>query len=83
MPSITLTISSEKWNEFKTGFLARRPIPLIPDPEQPDDPSAFVPEFTEAQWIKEWIRRIGIREYKQGKIKMATDVVVFDEEIIQ
>ena len=79
MPSIILTIE----DEFKVGFLAHHPIPLILDPSKPDDLSAFIPEFTEDDWVKEYTIRILMGEYRNGKDKFAKDSIVYGKNLIQ
>ena len=45
MPSITLSVSSENWDEFKEAFLLTHEVPLDPETQEPT--------MTEEQWIKE------------------------------
>ena len=76
---LTITIPDEKVNDFKAGFLAKCPIPMI---EDPDNEGETIPEFTPKQWIKEWIRRDVLRAYRFGRKMLAEADAVIDEEII-
>lgn len=58
MPSVTYTISSQNYPEFKAGFLASTPVPT--------DRSG-VPLYTEDQWVKEYGRRSFYQAYVSGK----------------
>lgn len=73
---ITINIPDDKLTEFKIGFLAVYPIPAA-DPTNPE-----IVEFTEAQWLKEWIKHSLIRVYSEGKRRLATQAAEIDEEII-
>ena len=77
---ITLTIPNEKLEEFRTGFLAMCPVPMIEDPE---NPGQQIPEFTELQWFKEWIIQDLKRAYRHGKKKLAKEAVQIDEDILK
>ena len=68
---ITFTIPAAKAADFKAGFLAKCPVPLL---EDPNNPSVLIPEYTEKQWIKEWIRRDVMRAYRHGKILLAQHI---------
>jgi len=70
---ITLTVPDKKVSELKKGFLKKIPVPL-------DDEGS--PEMTELQWIKHWIKQRVMREYRKGKIKLAEENAVIDEDII-
>lgn len=78
MAKITLTIPSEKLQEFKTGFLAMCPIP-----KEYDEEGHELPPMTELQWFKEWIKRDVIRAYRHGKRKLAQEVAQIDENVIE
>ena len=54
MPSKTINITTEKWIRVKAAFIAKFPIPQIPDPNDPDN---MIPEFTEAEWVFIYIKR--------------------------
>ncbi len=87
--TITFTIPVAKVADFKAGFLAKCPVPLIEDENyvvDPNDPNDFIPqipEYTEKQWIKEWIRRDVMRAYRHGKILLAQQTAVIDPNAIQ
>ncbi len=87
--TITLRIPAAKVADFKAGFLAMCPVPTISDPnwvDDPNDPNDFrpmIPEFTEKQWIKEWIRRDLFRAYRHGKQKLARQAAQMDKDIIE
>ena len=87
--TITLRIPAAKVADFKEGFLAMCPVPTISDPNwvnDPNDPNDFrpmIPEFTEKQWIKEWIRRDLFRAYRHGKQKLARQAAQMDKGIIE
>lgn len=76
---ITITIPGAKVQEFRTGFLAMCPVPTIQDP---NDPATIIPQFTEKQWIKEWIIRDLKRAYRHGKRKLAREAAQIDDEVI-
>lgn len=78
MAQITLMIQNSKLTEFKTGFLATHPVPVVEGPK-----GELVPKFTEAQWIKEWTKRQLLGAYKHGKRKLAQKAAQVDEEIIE
>ena len=61
MPSVTLTISTDNYNEFKSGFLKERPIPLDENNQ---------PIMSEGNWIKAVIKTFAIQTYKSGKKKI-------------
>ena len=59
MPAITLSVSSENWDEFKEAFLLTHEVPPDPETQQPT--------MTEEQWIKEKIRQMVWTAYRQGR----------------
>lgn len=79
---ITLTIPENKIEDFRSGFLATCPIPMTIDPNNSEDPMSMIPEFTEKQWIKEWLKRKVIRAYKHGKKQLAEKTAIIDEDLI-
>lgn len=74
MASITLTIPDAKFEDFKEAFLKVNPIPENADTQ--------LPLFTENAWIKEWIKRILKKRYRQGKEQLAREAAVIDNDII-
>ncbi len=80
MAQITLTIPNNKLDEFKAGFLAMCPVPMVDDPHII---GKLIPEFTELQWFKEWIKRDVIRAYRHGKVKLSQEAAVIDEDVIE
>ena len=81
MPDITLSITSAKLAEFKTGFLKLYPVPIDNDTESEDFGE---PLYTENDWLKEKIKQIVIRDYKRGKQALAKEAAdpQIDEEIV-
>jgi len=75
MPSITLTISTEKYQDFKDGFLKINPVPI-------DDNGN--PEMTENNWIVFRIKEIIKKDYERGKTLLAREAAdpTIDENII-
>lgn len=74
MPTITLTISSAKFQEFKDGFLKIHPITIPIDGSE---------QMTENEWISFKIKQIIQRDYARGKAMMAREENLnIDEEII-
>ena len=83
---ITHTIPDAKVVEFSAGFLAKCPIPQIPDPEWipgfVGEPQPMINEYTPKEWITEWMRRDVIRAYRHGKKLLAEQAAIIDEDII-
>ncbi len=77
--TITLIIPAAKVADFSAGFLAKCPIPMIEDPENPGD---TIPQYTAKQWITEWLRQQAIRAYRHGKIKLAQDAAIIDPNML-
>ncbi len=77
---ITLTIPADKVADFSAGFLAKLPIPMIEDPENPGE---MIDQYTPKQWITEWLRRQAIRAYRHGKETLAQDLAIADPNVIQ
>ena len=78
MAKIIIEIPDEKVTEYKIGFLARCPVPLIIDnvTKQP------IPEMTENEWVKVYIKRHLIAAYKEGKIIIAKNNAEFEDGIV-
>ncbi|HEB28384.1 MAG TPA: hypothetical protein ENI05_11525 [Porticoccus sp.] len=51
---INFTIPAAKVDDFKAGFLAKAPIPLIESSESTPELRIMVPQYTAKQWIKAW-----------------------------
>ena len=79
--TITLTIPDAKVADFETGFLAKCPVPMIGNPANPTGP--YIPEFTDKQWIKEWLKRQAVRAYKHGKQDLAEAAAIIDSDVIE
>ena len=85
---ITIVIPEAKIAEFRAGFLAKDPVPLIKDisyvldPNNPSDFVPFIPKYTEKQWIHRWIRLKLFRAYSYGKDKLAKLAATKDKDVI-
>ena len=84
MPDVdlTVTIPSDKVAILTPWYLAERPIPQIPDPENPGE---MIAEFG----LKEWVQ-MGIVDHikltcRRGKLKldMAADLATWDNDIVR
>jgi len=62
MPSITLTVATDDWDEYREAFLAVYPVPL--------DPDTHAPTMTEAQWVQERIRQLAFEPYRLGRKRL-------------
>jgi len=86
---IEITIPGAKVQEFRIGFLAMCPVPMIEDPNWIDDPNdpndvpAIIPQYTEKKWIKVWIIRDLKRAYNHGKDKLAKQTAIKDPNVIE
>lgn len=72
-------ITVEKPTEFMPGFLVMCPVPMIPDPEWPEDskdPAPLIPEFTDDEWFVEWLIGEAFRAYGHGIDKLAKQASV-------
>jgi len=79
MPDITLSITTAKLAEFKSGFLKLYPVPVETDASS----STFgQPFYTENDWLKEKIKRIVIRDYKRGKELLAKEAAFTTDDNI-
>lgn len=67
MVYITITIPSDKVEEFKLGFLRANPKPEPPETDPP------TPPMSDIDYLKYWIRNILINEYRRGKGLLAKD----------
>lgn len=67
MSKITFTISEDKFEEFKEGFLKCQPTPK---------------DMTDNEWIKEWGKQQYIRVYRIGKQQIAREHAIIDENIV-
>ncbi len=70
---IILTIPANKLNEFKTGFLKSKPVPLDDDGN---------PTMTEPKWFKFWIKERAMHQYREGKRQLAEENIVIVEDVI-
>lgn len=84
---ITITDGSAKATlhidraKFRPGFLKICPVPMKNMATHPDPPD-MQPEMTELQWLKKVIRRDLFDKYKQGKMLIARELEVIDEDVI-
>jgi len=74
MVNITLTIPTDKINEFKLGFLKHLPIPIDEDTGEP--------LFTELEWFTEALVRYAKQVYRRGKQKIAAEEYFVDDGVI-
>lgn len=74
MASITVTIPDAKFAKFKKAFIKMNPIPEDPDTQEP--------LFAENEWIKEWIKRVLFKRYKQGREALARETAVIDNDVL-
>ena len=79
--SITLTIPTAALPRITTAMAGLYPIPMIEDPENPDEQ---IPEYTENQWAKmcvlQFVRR-SVQRYEQ-KLANEAAVVPIDPTIV-
>ena len=73
MATVTLTISDNKYTEFKTAYLRQHPMPLDSEGQ---------PTMTEAVWIKQCIMTGIISDYRIGKQLLAQDSIVLGADLI-
>ena len=69
---ITITSPADKVQEFITGFLASRPIPL----------ENGIPIYTVKEWVKKNIISETMEIYRHGKRLLAIQPAVIDEDVI-
>lgn len=74
MVSITYTISSEKYDEYKGAFLVAHPIPKDVDGN---------PTMNESEWIKRWGFIQFKNAYECGMKMLAERNAIIDESIIE
>lgn len=85
---ITIVIPEAKVADFRAGFLAKDPVPLIKDisyvldPNDPNDFVPFIPQYTEKNWIKRWIISKLFRAYSYGKDKLAKQAATRDPDVV-
>ena len=85
---ITIVIPEAKVADFRAGFLAKDPVPLIKDisyvldPNDPNDFVPFIPQYTEKKWITRWIRLKLLRAYYYGKDRLAKQAAIKDPDVI-
>ena len=73
MPTITLTISSGKYQEFKTGFLKTKPVPLDKDDK---------PLYSENEWVLKCFKEWAMNVYRAGKRRISLEVTISIDETI-
>ena len=67
---ITFTIENGKAVRLKNALCGLFPVPQITDPKDDDK---MIPEFTEAQWAKECVRRYLIKQVSRWERRKAID----------
>ena len=67
MPSISIDISQDKYEEFKVGFLREN--------SKPDG-------LSDAEWILQNIKGYLINNYKLGKQLLAEDTSQIDDDVL-
>jgi len=77
MAQITFTIDNGKIERVKSAMAGLYPIPIIPDPENPENQ---IPQFTENQWAKESVRRWMVRQVARWEQLQAQKGIVYSEE---
>ena len=77
---IVLTIPAEKVADFSEGFLTRHPIPNITDPG--GSPGDVIPQYTQKEWIKVWLKGEAMKAYKEGKAILANKAAVIDPNMV-
>jgi hypothetical protein len=70
------SISDAKWPTFREAFLECHKVPV--------DQETGEPTMSDAEWIKEWGRRMYVAAARQGANRVRDKLypVVFDPEII-
>ena len=84
MAVIELIIPNAKVADFRLGFLKEHPVPFtfVLDGEgNPTTEKLYT--YTDLKWFKKVIAGYAIREYKQGKKKLAYEALAIDENIIE
>ena len=90
---LTITIPDAKVSRVRDAFKGLYQIPMIPDPdyvldeEETEEDRPQIPKYTDAQWIKECVKRF-IREVVVGyesavAREAAKETVVIDNDIAQ
>lgn len=77
MATISFTIPNEQIDRVRTALKGLYPIPTTTDEETGET----TPDFTDAQWGKECIRRWVIKQvkrYEEIQAKQAVDITVED-----
>jgi len=74
MPSKTITVSTEKWERVKAAFAKSIPT----------DPETHQPEFTEAQWPFEALKRYVARTVRSHEkdLQGTENAPEFDKDIL-
>ena len=77
MASINFIVPASKLPRIVAAMVGLYPVPQISDPKwvDPGDSSTapMIPEFTDAQWAKEAVRRLVIRDVRRWEHKVATE----------
>jgi len=90
MVQLIFNISTEKYNEFKRGFLAKKPVPLriitdengntiLNDDGLPVQETE--PVMSEAAWIKKCAKEYYMDMYKEGIELLARQAVEIDNKL--
>jgi len=71
MPTITVTITSGRFEDFKTKFLKVHPNNETEDdtsqPQNPDGTYPQKPKYTDNKWLKEFFLRFVKHQYHRGE----------------
>ncbi len=79
---ITLTIPAAKVADFRTGFLAAKPVPRILDISDPNNP-VMVNSMTDKEWFTKVLRDYAITIYNRGKARLVQEAVTYDPDIME
>ncbi len=74
MADIIISIPNNKLAEFKLGFLKAHPVTLDEEGN---------PTMSEIQWVRLWIKTGLISAYRRGKLKLASEGTVIDNNILE
>lgn len=78
MAQVTITIDNGQWPDFQKYYLKRRPVPMMEDPENPDEQ---IPSMSVGDWIKKCIVGDMYQILLEGKQMEASNELEIDINI--
>jgi len=82
MPTITFTISSENLTRILNAFEEIYNIPLMLDPESPNEP-VWIPQYTKAEWARLKLKEFVINTVLEYERRDASKDVEPDEDVVE